>query len=62
MRIHSLTRLRREVCRIRPLILGVAPSWMVGSSDGWNFYDEAVIVIIGSGGGGIVLALLSPSA
>ena len=35
---------------------------LVGSFDGWNFYDEAVIVIIGSGGSGIVLALLSPSA
>ena len=44
-----------------PSILRVAPSGLLRSFDGWNFYDEAVIVIIGSGGSGIVLAFLSPS-
>ena len=38
------------MCRIRPLILRVAPSGLLRSFDGWNFYDEAVIVIIGGGG------------
>ena len=33
-----------------PSSLGVAPSGLLRSFDGWNFYDEAVIVIIGGGG------------